>query len=460
MVIFFRTQNNSSGKLSAVFIADVVVLLVTVLGGSLWYLASGAPAAHGTDMVLFGGLGSLLILLTGRLWGIYHRAGYRPLGHITLDVVAVVGIGVLGASALVYGLELLRGSLLLPVQVPISLFLLGSASLLLLRLATGQHTPHALLSVPLQPHPLARRSRSRIAATREQTHPATSTVHEDQIRQAVQGRRVMIFGADTPAGSAFAHLIAGYAPESLVLQGQHEQQVAEIYEQLRLHATPEQKHRIFAGTADLRMADRLAVLVQNYRPELVIHAGIPAATPISAADPVEVVASVVLGTRYLLRAVNSAEVARTVVVVPWAQPVQQPLLAACQHLVIVQATHASQPSGQLVVPVQQMCSESEDTLPDAAEHQIRARHILHAALDSQPYTLVVMPASTVASPLTEPITLRRPTQLEVHLDHLAQGVYHGNSEEVLRVLQQLVPDIQIVRVVGQVSSVASPTPTR
>lgn len=451
MVVSFRTQNNSSGKLTAVFVADALVLILTVLAGSLVSLASGLPASLVEDVVMLGSLSGVLALLVGRQWRLYQQ----PERHL-LATTVTMGASLLVACGVVYILEILRGGPFLPLLVPASMCVLLWSGLLLVRLA--HRSPAAHLTVPIKPHPLARQSNNTLAPAIERTRLTLDSSPDDPIQQAVQGRRVLIFGADTPTGRALCQLVAGYAPESLVLQGQHEQQVADTYEAVRAQVAAEQKFRIFAGTADLRMADRLEVLVQSYRPELVIYAGIPAATPISAADPVELVASLVLGTRYLLRAVAYAGAARTVVVVPGAQPAHQPLLAACQQLVIMQALHSCQLPERLVVPVQQSESGADDAPITGAEPTIAARQVLHAALTSPPYTLALLSAGSPAAASVSWVPIRQVAQLDQQLDHLAQSVYHGNSEDVLRTLQQLVPDIALVRAVGQAAGGTNTAP--
>ncbi len=440
MVVSFRTQNNSFGKVSVVVVADAIVLILTVLAGSLIHLASGESISLVANTVLLGSRSSVLALLVGRHWRLYQQ----PERHL-LATLLVLGASLLVASGLVYPWELLRGAPRLDLLMPGSLFVLLSSVLLLVRFAP--RPTNAQLTVPLHPHPLARKSNDALAPAREHTQPTFGSSFDDQIRQAVQGRRVMIFGADTSEGRAFCQFVVGYAPESLVLQGQHEQQVADTYEAVLAQLRPDQKARIFAGTADLRMAERLEVLVQNYRPELVIYAGIPASTPISAADPIELVARIVLGTRYLLRAVTHAGAARTIVVVPAAQATPQPLLAACQQLVILQALGSCQLPERLVMPVQQ--SSAYGVVAHAAKPEAYAQQVLAAALSSPPYTLALLPASPQSTASVTWVPIRQVAQLEQHLDHLAQSVYHGNSEEVVRHLLQLVPNSPLERAVGQ-----------
>lgn len=220
-------------------------------------------------------------------------------------------------------------------------------------------------------------------------------------------------------------------PATLIVQGQHERGVAETYDALHVLLAPEQLPLLRACTADLRMADRLDVLIRSYQPDLLIHAGVPASAPLLEHDPVDLVASVVLGTRHLLHA--AAEVAQTIVVMPLAAPHQQPVLAACQRVVALQVAYACpQP---LVAPAAGAPTAPTDA-PTGNWMQI-AEHILHAALNRSPaLTLVTLASSEPAPSDAFVLPSQTPEDVELLLDELAQAVYHGDPERVVQILEQ------------------------
>jgi len=434
VVVSIRALTNRSGRSSAVFLVDAIVIGMLLLSSSMMQRIGDTSLAQLPQLDSLFLLSSVLFLALGWLGGFYHTLAARTLTQDFLvlartSLLVVGGIaGLLSVSHLWEDISALNAGILIGMLGTIGSGLLG------VRWWRCSVQPQAYHSVPTYPRQISTKPRAPTLAFPTAPSVSAAAPPDVSLRAQIEGKRVLVVGADTMYGRALSYAIAAHAPAALILQGQHERGVAETYDALHVLLAPEQRPLLRACTADLRMADRLDVLIRSYQPDLLIHAGVPASAPLLEHDPVDLAASVVLGTRHLLHA--AAEVAQTIVVMPLAAPNQQPVLAACQRFVALQVAHiCPQP---LVAPTAAAPTLATDA-PTGNWIQI-AQHILQAALNRSPaLTLVTLasPAPASSDPLVLPS--QTPEDVELLLDELAQVVHHGDPERVVQILQQCAP---------------------
>jgi len=434
VVVSIRALTNRSGRSSAVFLVDAIIVGMLLLSSSMMQRIGDTSLARLPQLDSLFLLSSVLFLALGWLGGFYHAPAARTLTQDFLVIartsLLVIGCiaGLLAVSHLWKDISALNAGILIGMLGTIGSVLLG------VRWWRYGVQPQAYHSVPTYPRRISTKPRAPTLASPTAPSVSAAAPPDVSLRAQIEGKRVLVVGADTMYGRALSYAIAAHAPAALILQGQHERGVAETYDALHVLLAPEQRPLLRACTADLRMADRLDVLIRSYQPDLLIHAGVPASAPLLEHDPVDLAASVVLGTRHLLHA--AAEVAQTIVVMPLAAPNQQPVLAACQRFVALQVAHiCPQP---LVAPTAAAPTLATDA-PTGNWIQI-AQHILQAALNRSPaLTLVTLasPAPASSDPLVLPS--QTPEDVELLLDELAQVVHHGDPERVVQILQQCAP---------------------
>ncbi len=432
MVVSIRALTNRSGRSSAVFLVDAIVIGTLLLSSSIVQRIGDTALVRLTqwDSVIL--LSSVLVLALGWLGGFYHAPAPRTLIQHCFEIarLSLVGIGIL--ACLLSVSHLWGGLSALNAGIPLGiLFSIGSV---LFGWWCYRVQPQVYHSVPTYPRRISTKSRApTLAAPTAAPSVSPAATPDVSLRAQIEGKRVLVVGADTLYGRALSYAIAAHAPATLIVQGQHERGVAETYDALHVLLAPEQLPLLRACTADLRMADRLDVLIRSYQPDLLIHAGVPASAPLLEHDPVDLVASVVLGTRHLLHAAAAAEVAQTIVVMPLAAPHQQPVLAACQQVVALQVVHACPQS--LVAPTAGAPTAPTDA-PTGNWMQI-AEHLLQTALNrSLALTLVTLASSELAPSDAFVLPSQTPEDVELLLDELAQAVYHGDPERVVQILEQ------------------------
>ena len=121
----------------------------------------------------------------------------------------------------------------------------------------------------------------------------------------IAGRRVLITGAGGTIGSELARQIAAFAPAHVALLDNGEHALYRIdleYDE----NWPELSRAAVLG--DVRDADRLAVVFQRQRPDLVFHAAAFKHVPMVEGNPNEGVLTNVLGTANVARACQAANV--------------------------------------------------------------------------------------------------------------------------------------------------------
>jgi FlaA1/EpsC-like NDP-sugar epimerase len=121
-----------------------------------------------------------------------------------------------------------------------------------------------------------------------------------EVGQFVRGRRVLVTGGGGSIGSELCRQVLRFEPAELVILGHGENSIFMI--------TNELQRMVPAGTrlepviADIRFANRVNQVFEQYRPEVVFHAAAHKHVPLMEVRPIEAVSNNIFGTRNLLHA--------------------------------------------------------------------------------------------------------------------------------------------------------------
>jgi FlaA1/EpsC-like NDP-sugar epimerase len=125
--------------------------------------------------------------------------------------------------------------------------------------------------------------------------------HEEEIRDAIRGKRIMVTGAGGSIGSEIVRQVLGFTPRSLVLVDQSEYQLFAIQQEIDPHSgkkdTAVEKHFIIA---DITNRTRMERVFDRFRPQIVLHAAAYKHVPLMEANCYEAFATNILGTRNIL----------------------------------------------------------------------------------------------------------------------------------------------------------------
>ncbi len=132
---------------------------------------------------------------------------------------------------------------------------------------------------------------------------------ESPIREAVEGREVLVTGAGGSIGSELCRQLVRFQPSRLWLLGRGENSLFEIDEELR-DGHRYQDCRIVL--ADVRDGQRLGFLAREMRPDVILHAAAHKHVPLMEIYPEEAVMVNVIGTHNVLRFARLVEASRFV----------------------------------------------------------------------------------------------------------------------------------------------------
>lgn len=132
-----------------------------------------------------------------------------------------------------------------------------------------------------------------------------------RIREAVEGRTVLITGAGGSIGSELCRKVLGFEPSRLVLVEQAENNLFHIHRQL-VQEFPEAQ--VIPCVADICDLPRMRQLFTSYRPAVVFHAAAHKHVPMMEWNPSEAVKNNVLGTAELANLADHFGVERFVMI--------------------------------------------------------------------------------------------------------------------------------------------------
>lgn len=129
----------------------------------------------------------------------------------------------------------------------------------------------------------------------------TVVEHEEEIREALRGKRIMVTGAGGSIGSEIVRQVLGFNPRSLVLVDQSEYQLFAIQQEIDPHSgkrdTTVEKHFIIA---DITNRTRMERVFDRFRPQIVLHAAAYKHVPLMEANCYEAFNTNIIGTRNLI----------------------------------------------------------------------------------------------------------------------------------------------------------------
>jgi FlaA1/EpsC-like NDP-sugar epimerase len=122
-------------------------------------------------------------------------------------------------------------------------------------------------------------------------------IDEAQIGTSLGGKRVLVTGAGGSIGSELCRQIARWGPSSLILLGHGENSIFETLLELEENYPSLPMHPVIA---DIRDLDRLSVVFENLRPEVVFHTAAHKHVPLMEVNIEDAITNNVLGTRNLV----------------------------------------------------------------------------------------------------------------------------------------------------------------
>jgi FlaA1/EpsC-like NDP-sugar epimerase len=199
-----------------------------------------------------------------------------------------------------------------------------------------------------------------------------------QVATLVHGKRVLVTGAGGSIGSELCRQIARLDPAELVLLGHGENSIFDIHNELKglevgrwkleSESRAGRSTIVEAGAhmisslqpptsvlhpiiADIREADRLHAVLEQYRPEVVFHAAAHKHVPLMESNEVEAVTNNVLGTRNLVRAAMQAGVTHFVLISTDKAVNPSSVMGTTKRLAELIVQQAARQSGQVFAAV-------------------------------------------------------------------------------------------------------------
>lgn len=121
----------------------------------------------------------------------------------------------------------------------------------------------------------------------------------EMVGSSLGGRRVLVTGAGGSIGRELCRQIARWMPEALILLGHGENSIFETLLELEENFPSLPVHPVIA---DVRDIDRLNIVFENHRPQVVFHTAAHKHVPMMEVNIEEAITNNVLGTRNIVEA--------------------------------------------------------------------------------------------------------------------------------------------------------------
>lgn len=138
-----------------------------------------------------------------------------------------------------------------------------------------------------------------------------ATIDDRAVGASLGGKRVMVTGAGGSIGRELCRQVARWGPTELILLGHGENSIFESLLELEENFPSIPLHPVIT---DIRDADRLDVLFDNLRPEVVFHAAAHKHVPLMEANVEEAITNNVMGTRNIVEVALNYDVERMVMI--------------------------------------------------------------------------------------------------------------------------------------------------
>jgi len=141
-----------------------------------------------------------------------------------------------------------------------------------------------------------------------------SVVHAEDYLEEVssfyRGKRILVTGAGGSIGSELCRQLATMDPEEIVLLDKDENSIFEIDNNLKERYFDGSGPRIHPVIASIKNAERLRILFERYRPQIVFHAAAHKHVPLMELNVGEAILNNVFGTRNVVEAADGSGVER------------------------------------------------------------------------------------------------------------------------------------------------------
>jgi len=132
--------------------------------------------------------------------------------------------------------------------------------------------------------------------------------HLPEVAGVYRGKRILVTGAGGSIGSELCRQLAAMGPAEIVLLDKDENSIFEIDNDLR--ARGDKGVVIHPVIANIKNGDRLRLLFQKYRPEVVFHAAAHKHVPLMEINIAEAILNNVMGTINVVEAADAAGLER------------------------------------------------------------------------------------------------------------------------------------------------------
>lgn len=136
-------------------------------------------------------------------------------------------------------------------------------------------------------------------------------IDETEVGASLTGRRVLVTGAGGSIGQELCRQIARWGPAELILLGHGENSIFECVIDLEQNFPSIPLHPVIA---DIRDLDRLLVVFEDQRPQVIFHTAAHKHVPLMEANVEDAVTNNILGTRNVVEAAQNFNIERLVMI--------------------------------------------------------------------------------------------------------------------------------------------------